>query len=328
MFDLAELNQALEGRGGVARVVIAACSGSCPREVGASMLVWGDGQTGSIGGGALEWQAVCTARAALQSGRMRFVQRIPLGPALGQCCGGAVTLLTEVFTALSAPKPQRPFVARPLEGEGALSAPTMPLGVQRFLRAPRNAAPNAAPRTRVVQGWLIEPLARKRRPVWVWGAGHVGRAVVQILAPLPDVEVSWVDFAEARFLPHISLDITQIPAANPADMVQHAPKDAQHMILTFSHQLDLELCHRALCHGFARCGLIGSDSKWARFRTRLSALGHAAADIARIECPIGAPKLGKHPQAIAISIAHQFLTPLPAAQKKRYERPQNERVSC
>ena len=86
-----------------------------------------------------------------------------------------------------------------------------------------------------------------------------------------------------------------------------APQDAEHLILTFSHALALDLCHRLLMHGFRACGLIGSASKWARFRSRLAGLGHAPAQIARIRCPIGDPALGKHPQAIAISVAADLL---------------------
>ncbi|MFN4098586.1 MAG: XdhC family protein, partial [Pararhodobacter sp.] len=84
-------------------------------------------------------------------------------------------------------------------------------------------------------------------------------------------------------------------------------QDAEHLILTFSHALDLDLCHRLLTHGFSACGLIGSASKAARFRSRLSALGHDPATIARIRCPIGDPAFGKHPQAIAISVAADLL---------------------
>ena len=80
----------------MARVVVAAIRGSTPREVGTAMLVWPDGQDGTIGGGTLEWEATAHARAALASGADRLDQ-MPLGPALGQCCGGAVTLLTEIW---------------------------------------------------------------------------------------------------------------------------------------------------------------------------------------------------------------------------------------
>nr|MCE2749619.1 XdhC family protein [Rhodobacter sp.] len=82
---------------------------------------------------------------------------------------------------------------------------------------------------------------------------------------------------------------------------------ADHLVLTFSHALDLELCHRLLTHGFASLGLIGSQTKRARFRSRLRALGHSDPQIARIRCPIGDPALGKHPQAIAIGVAQDIL---------------------
>ncbi len=151
---------------------------------------------------------------------------------------------------------------------------------------------------------LVSPI---RRPVWIWGAGHVGRALVDVLAPLPDVALTWVDTGAERFPLDIAEDITVVPAANPADLVAHTPAGAEHLIVTYSHALDLELCHRLLGHGFAFAGLIGSESKWARFRSRLAALGHTRGQIARITCPIGDPALGKHPQQIAVGVAAEFL---------------------
>ncbi|MFN3577396.1 MAG: XdhC family protein, partial [Tabrizicola sp.] len=98
----------------------------------------------------------------------------------------------------------------------------------------------------------------------------------------------------------------------------HAPTDAEHLILTFSHALDLELCHRLLIRGFRSCGLIGSATKWGRFRSRLAALGHDAAAIGRIRCPIGDPRLGKHPQAIAVGVVAELLrAPYAVAKEKR-----------
>jgi xanthine dehydrogenase accessory factor len=101
--------------------------------------------------------------------------------------------------------------------------------------------------------------------------------------------------------------MTALPAADLAQATRLAPPEAEHLILTFSHSLDLELCHRLLGHGFASCGLIGSATKWARFRARLAALGHTPQAISRITCPIGQPALGKHPQAIAIGVAAHML---------------------
>ncbi len=156
---------------------------------------------------------------------------------------------------------------------------------------------------------MVEPIAKPTRPLWVWGAGHVGRALVQTLAPLPDFAITWVDVHADRFPPDSPEGVTMLPATDPAQVLKHAPENAEHLILTYSHTLDLALCHAALSHGFGACGLIGSKTKWARFRNRLATLGHAPTTIARITCPIGDPALGKHPQAIAIGVAGQLLLP-------------------
>jgi xanthine dehydrogenase accessory factor len=298
MYDLAALAGAVAAHGRVARVVIAAHDGSSPRETGAAMLVWPGGQSGTIGGGALEWQAVQAARAMLDAGGTRL-QRQALGPQLGQCCGGAVTLLTEVHDAASLPRPEAGVIARATDGS------PMPLAVRRLLDRAR--AQGALPAARLVQGWMVEPLSHPLRHLWIWGAGHVGRALVQVLAPLPGLAITWVDVAPDRFPDGLPAGLRALPAPAPEEAVCLAPPGAEHLILTFSHALDLELCHRLLGHGFAACGLIGSATKWARFRSRLAALGHSPGQIARIACPIGDPGLGKHPQAIAVGVAAAFL---------------------
>ena len=215
------------------------------------------------------------------------VDRVALGPNLGQCCGGAVGLLTEVFDS-----PPTGVLARSVTGG------EMPLAVARLLdRARREGAVIPA---QMLQGWFIETIAPPARQVWVWGAGHVGRAIVAVLSPL--AAITWVDVGLDRF-PDPPQGVRVLPAPDPVSAVALAPQGAEHLILTFSHELDLALCHALLRHGFGRCGLIGSATKWARFRGRLAALGHAAAEISRIACPIGDPALGKHPQAIAIGVA-------------------------
>ncbi len=307
MFDAAALQQAIAAHGPIARVVIASVEGSSPREVGASMLVWPGGQSGTIGGGALEWDATQRARALLAAPPTPHIIRIPLGPALGQCCGGAVTLMTEVFTATDTLP--HDVIARSIDGR------PMPLAVKRLLDRAR--AQGILPPATLLQGWFIEPIARATRHLWVWGAGHVGRALVQVLAPLPGLAITWVDVADDRYPVTIPLNVTALPAADPAALVPYAPLNADHLILTYSHALDLDLCHRLLTQGFTSAGLIGSATKWARFRSRLAALGHSPQTIARIQCPIGNPSLGKHPQAIAIGVAQTFLTP--ARTKARQE---------
>jgi xanthine dehydrogenase accessory factor len=343
MIDLAALSAALAAQDRVARVVIARVEGSSPREVGASMLVWATGQSGTIGGGALEHEAAARARAWLSAapptpslpharGERRNgksaatngwrtmplpsslakgsegvarVERISLGPSLGQCCGGAVTLWTDVHDAV--PEQIDGVVAR---GQGA-----MPLAVKRILAAARGQG--LRPATTLIQGWLVEPVAVPTRQLWIWGAGHVGRALVSVLAPLPEIAVSWVDVSADRFPDAVPANVTVLTATDPALLATHAPSGAEHLILTFSHALDLDLCHRLLLRDFRFCGLIGSATKWARFRARLMALGHPAEAVARIQCPIGDPTLGKHPQAIAVGVASELLRQSSLMQKEK-----------
>jgi xanthine dehydrogenase accessory factor len=299
-FDADTLAAAIAREGRVARVVVAAIEGSAPREAGAAMLVWPGGQSGTIGGGTLEYEAAARARKTLTEARDRL-DRLPLGPALGQCCGGSVTLLTEVWDAARLESASGEVIARPLPGP----ATEPPLAVTRLLNAAR--AKGLVPAPGIVAGWMIEPRARPARSLWIYGAGHVGRALVEVLAPLPDLSVTWVDTAPDRFPDAIPPRATQLVAANPAEVVRYAPVQAEHLVLTYSHALDLELCHQLLRHGFGSAGLIGSRTKWARFRTRLRQLGHEDAQIARIACPIGDPSLGKHPQAIAVGVAAALL---------------------
>lgn len=293
-FDLDGLRQAVARHGRVARVAIGAIKGSSPREVGAAMLVWDGGQSGTIGGGALEYRA---AQQAFQPG----LHHHPLGPELGQCCGGVVTLVHDIHDAETLAALDGDVIARAVDGK------PLSLAVKRRLTAAR--AQGLRPKPELIDGWMIEPVLRPHRQIWIWGAGHVGREIVSVLAPLPDLALTWVDTSVNRFPADIPEGVTVLPASDPGAVVRHAPREAEHYILTYSHALDLDLCHRLLGHGFAFAGLIGSATKWARFRSRLAALGHGPDRIATLTCPIGDPGLGKHPRMIAIGVAAQILRP-------------------
>lgn len=232
------------------RVTVAAVKGSAPRGTGTAMLVYPDRITGTIGGGALEWEAMAMARQMLKDGTDAQTRTLPLGPSLGQCCGGVVTL--ELRAANDLPEP-----------------------------------PGAE--------------------LWIWGAGHVGRALVHTLSPLPQVSVTWIDTDDGRFPQETPENVQKVVATEMPRMMPHAPLGAHHLIATYSHDIDLALCHAALSHSFGSVGLIGSATKWARFRKRLTHLGHSNAQISRIMCPMGDPTLGKHPQAIAIGVAARLL---------------------
>lgn len=296
-FDRDALARAIAAHGPVARVVVAATRGSVPREAGAAMLVWEAGQSGTIGGGALEFEAAARARAALRVGLDR-TESLALGPGLGQCCGGAVTLWTEIWDDSRLAEARGPVVAR---GPGD----DPPLPVVRLLRRARGEG--VLPRPGLVSGWLVEPVCAPARRLWIWGAGHVGRDIAQVLAPLPGLQVTLCDTAQDRLPPDLPAGVAPLIFGSVAEAVAPLPRDGEHLVLSYSHALDLELCDALLRHGFSRAGLIGSATKWVRFRGRLRALGHPDAEILRIRCPIGDPGLGKHPRTIAIGVAAQIV---------------------
>ena len=291
-FELCRISELIAIHGRVARVVIAEVKGSSPREVGASMIVWDNGQEGTIGGGTLEWEA---SKRALDGDR---ISRHALGPELGQCCGGAVTLVTEVYDAKRIAEIEGNVWAR---GEGA-----QPIAITRILSNSRREGTEIKPQ--LLDNWLIEPIAKPTRQIWIWGAGHVGRAMVGMMHPFPELELTWIDTSRERFPHEVAGDINVLYHADPSEFVKHSQATAEHLVLTYSHALDLELCHRLLGHGFSFAGLIGSKSKWARFRSRLAQLGHDATKINEITCPIGQKSLGKHPQAIAVGVTAALLS--------------------
>ncbi|MCE8008513.1 xanthine dehydrogenase accessory protein XdhC [Aestuariivita sp.] len=300
-FDLKGLQSAVKAHGRVVRVVIADLAGSSPRGVGTAMLVWADGQSGTIGGGALEFEMAQAARQMLAGDKRRRLSTHALGPDLGQCCGGRVSILSERHDVRTVSELSPDLIVRPAAGDKV----DMPLSAKRVLAQAR--AQGDRPVAALIDGWMIEPVLQPSRHIWIWGAGHVGRALVDVLAPLPDLDLTWIDTVSDRFPTRIPSQITVVSQKAPGDLAPHAPCTAEHYILTYSHALDLELCHQVLSRGFAYAGLIGSATKWARFRKRLSELGHSPDQIARITCPIGDPALGKHPAQIAIGVAHELL---------------------
>ena len=155
-------------------------------------------------------------------------------------------------------------------------------------------------------GW---PSAPPRFTLQLYGAGHVGRAIVRLLEGL-DCRVQWIDEREAEFPaapsgPHIQrLCVEPVQAE-----VALAPPGAHYLVLTHSHDLDLALALAILQRGdFAFFGLIGSKTKRARFAHRLQDRGIAPAQLARMICPIGLPGIeGKEPEVIAVAVVAQLL---------------------
>jgi len=246
-----------EGRPAVV-VEVEAHRGSVPRESGTRMLVSAREAVGTIGGGHLELQAIEHARRLLGGEPLRVQQHLALGPTLGQCCGGALTLR---YRALADSAP-------------ATWAATAP----RFV-------------------------------LQLYGAGHVGRAIVRLLAGI-DCRVQWIDEREGEFPPEPSPAHIERLCVEPVEAeVASAPAGACYLVLTHSHDLDLRITEAILRRGdFTYLGLIGSKTKRARFVHRFEQRGIAGAALARLTCPIGVPGIvGKEPEVIAIAALAQLL---------------------
>ncbi|MDO9074528.1 MAG: xanthine dehydrogenase accessory protein XdhC [Rubrivivax sp.] len=159
------------------------------------------------------------------------------------------------------------------------------------------------------------PAPAPRFTLQLHGAGHVGRAVVHLLATLP-CRVQWIDERESEFpsgplSPHIEKRCVEPVQAE----VAAAPPGAFYLVLTHSHALDLALAQAILGRGdFGWFGLIGSRSKRASFEHRLRERGFDATLVDRMACPIGLPGIeGKEPELIALAVVAQMLQASAAA---------------
>ena len=342
----------LASHGRCALVTVAEVCGSAPREPGARMVIAPNGGfRGTIGGGELEWQAIGVARDTLSCDTpAATLSLLTLGPDLGQCCGGSVRLLTEVFDrqrldevrALAAREVAGPFTTRGRIGPhgverlvvdgvapGGLDADATGRPVNRPTivdsstggDADLQGLPNGRGRDGTTagrhaglavvlegDGLIVERFWDSRRPVWLFGAGHVGRALMLALAPLP-FEVTWIDERADAFPAAMPANVCALRSADPAGEIARVPAGALIVVMTHSHARDLAIVHAALAAGrFGYVGLIGSASKRARFARRLREAGVAQARIAELVCPIGLPAIAsKHPAAIAAGVAVQLL---------------------
>jgi xanthine dehydrogenase accessory factor len=173
------------------------------------------------------------------------------------------------------------------------------------------------------QVYVIQSTGEHREHVLLFGAGHVGKAIVHALAPLP-FRIAWIDSRGDAFPLDLPPLVSRVVAASPSGEVASAPTGALYLVMTHSHPLDLEICARVLERDdFAFLGLIGSETKRARFASRLRAIGIPPHRLSRLTCPIGIPGVGsKLPAAIAAAVAAQLLivterrqterTPMPA----------------
>ncbi len=319
------------------RVVVVSTAGSAPRGPGAAMLVTQDTTSGTIGGGQLELEAITHARRLLTSNEidptewLRSLHVWPLGPALGQCCGGTVKLLFERYgrkeiarlTSLSidieTDDITHTVLVHPILSGEPLTICKMTSETDPVSRSGPNFVGERLSGARVAEpalfqngddklGYFAEPIARGDMPLFIYGAGHVGRAIVRIASDL-DFDIHWVDTHDERLPKELPPDVRRVVARDPSIIAQAAPDGAFHVVLTYSHALDLAVCHALLAKStFGFLGLIGSQTKRTKFRKRLLDAGLARPALAGLTCPIGIGGLrGKEPATIAVSIVAQLI---------------------
>jgi xanthine dehydrogenase accessory factor len=249
-------------------VTVHSTRGSVPREVGAWMAVWVDEVVETIGGGRLEWDAIAHARTML-------------------------TCAPEQPT----PQPNRvtyrlgPSLGQCCGGEVELQFERVSLADAPYLRA---------------------RLPTHEAPLALFGGGHVGRALVHVLSTLPWA-ITWIDSRDEIFPQDVADDVV----CEHSDPVQAAvpalASDSRVLIMSFSHAEDLDIAAACLKRqreqgDLPYIGLIGSETKWASFRSRLAARGFSETEINQVTCPIGIPGIAdKRPEAIAIAVAAQLL---------------------
>lgn len=263
MREAARLRQFLDAPGPVASLRLIRVRGSSPRNTGTEMYVRAESLCGTIGGGQLEHLAIAAARDLLAAGNLSHHMDVPLGPEIGQCCGGRVEIALTRMSASDKDLALREAEAR----EADLPA------------------------------------------VYILGAGHVGRALADLLQHLP-VRAVLIDQRQGE-LDQCHASVERRLSAIPEIDVMNAAPGSAFIVLTHDHGLDFLLASAALQRADAAyVGLIGSATKRAKF----AAWTHDHCDglsVADLICPIGAGgSRDKRPAVIAALVVAEVITAL------------------
>ena len=327
-------------------VTVAHIAGSAPREPGARMIVTPAQVMGTIGGGNLEFEAMRIARERLadvsNTGAQRHIELFPLGPMLQQCCGGAVFLHFEVVRDAESDWLRTAAASEQSNTRAILASRTVAAGKMIFTETggigslgdrqidelaarqadgllsaaaasesamlhPLNETQSTLPDTSDVL--FFEQVSPCRLRVALFGAGHVGSALVRVLAATGECRITWVDSRAGQFPGNLPSNVEARPGDNPVAQAEKLPPRAYCLVMTHDHQLDQDLCEALLRRNdFAFLGLIGSAAKRRRFSQRLSEKGISDRQLERLTCPIGIPGIeSKEPGVIAVSVAAQLL---------------------
>ena len=320
-----EIAHALEAGEGVELVTILASGGSTPRGAGAMMAVFADGHAaGTIGGGSVEFEAEKTAAALLASGgecrkSFRFVQGE--AASLGMVCGGDVTLQ---FQYLSGGDQAAIAVMRDLvdsdgrsadtwlvlrfQGEHVTALGTADRSGTRHLDAPPADLESLLQNRAVLrEDWFAVPAVRAGR-TYVFGGGHVSRALVPVLASVgfrPVVYDDRPEFADPALFPAAE----GVLCGDFTDLARQVTVTADDyvVVMTRGHQADYEVLTQVLRSGARYLGCIGSKRKLALCRDRLLEAGFTPEEYARLHAPIGLAIGAQTPEEIAVSVAAEMI---------------------
>ncbi len=302
-------------------VTIVSTQGSTPREIGATMIITADGSfRGSIGGGSLEWQALGRAQALLKQQKPTAqIIDFQLGASLGQCCGGRVGVLFETFDQ---ERLDEVIEFARLEKESALIVESIiddKMVKRRIIDA--NVYSFVSKRGLQKDQKLIEIFNFPKQRLDLFGAGHVGKALIIALAQL-DFSICWIDQREDAFPQHVPANVTIKVASDPCSLMVNMSQNnditkdssmmmgnAMAVVMTHLHALDYDLVSSALQQpDYAWVGLIGSKTKQKRFEHKLNQHGIEQVMLEKFCCPIGFCALkGRQPAVIAANIATQLL---------------------
>jgi xanthine dehydrogenase accessory factor len=284
-------------------VTVAGIRGSAPREVGAKMLVTSKETLGTIGGGQLEYQCTRIAFDMLGDDEHATVRKFPLGSSMGQCCGGVVDILFEPIASIL-PKWLQDLRALHGQREAAIIATRLGDANGKSVITANNVFGSVEDDSEVVtlareclqnrsvdeqrDGWFLEIVIGSDLDIAVFGAGHVGAAVVQALSAL-DCNIRWVD-SRRNIFRKTPANVRTVETAEPALEVAAMPAGSCFLVMTHSHAIDFDV------------------SKRRRFEKRYKALGMSAAALDNLVCPIGVAGInGKKPAEIAVAASAEVL---------------------